>query len=138
MEKKVPQEDVEKKIRENAAENYLEAGRSLNTILISSVVLILAAAFGLDLPGPIISSAYILTVLSVFSFIVHKMRQLNFFRKTVNENAEPYEEKERFVWNIPQFLFCSYILSLLVLTTLLIGVTLRLKCTTDLLKGISS
>lgn len=137
MEKKAPQEGIEK-IRENAAENYLEAGRSLNTILISSVVLILVAAFGLDFPGQIISSAYILTILSVFSLIVHKMRQLNFFRKTVNENAEPYEEKERFIWNIPQFLFCSYILSSLVLTTLLIGVVLRLKCTTDFLKGISS
>lgn len=137
MEKKAPRENIEK-IRETAAENYLEAGRSLNTILISSVVLILVAAFGLDFPGPIISSAYILTILSVFSLIVHKMRQLNFFRKTVNENAEPYEEKERFIWNIPQFLFCSYILSSLVLTTLLIGVVLRLKCTTDFLKGISS
>ena len=138
MEKKASQEGVEKKIKENAAENYLEAGRSLNTILISSVVLILVAAFGLELPGQIISSAYILTILSVFSFTVHKMRQLNFFRKTVNENAEPYEEKERFIWNIPQFLFCSYILSSLVLTTLLVGVVLRLKCTTDFLKGISS
>lgn len=125
-------------MRENAAENYLEAGRSLNAILISSVVLILAASFGLDLPGPMISLAYILTILSVLSFIVHKMRQLNFFLKTVNENAKSYEEKERFIWNIPQFLFCSYILSSLVLTTLLIGVILRLKCTTDLLKRISS
>ena len=131
-------EDIEEETRENAAENYLEAGRSLNAILISSVVLILAASFGLDLPGQIISSAYILTILSVLSFIVHKMRQLNFFLKTVNENAKPYEEKEGFIWNIPQFLFCSYILSSLVLTTLLIGVILRLKCTTDLLKRISS
>lgn len=133
----MPREDIEK-MRENAAENYLEAGRSLNAILISSVVLILAASFGLDLPGPMISLAYILTILSVLSFIVHKMRQLSFFRKTVNENAKPYEEKEGFIWNIPQFLFCSYILSSLVLTILLIGVVLRLKCTTDLLKGISS
>ena len=133
----MPREDIEK-MRENAAENYLEAGRSLNAILISSVVLILAASFGLDLPGPMISLAYILTILSVLSFIVHKMRQLNFFLKTVNENAKSYEEKERFIWNIPQFLFCSYILSSLVLTTLLIGVILRLKCTTDLLKRISS
>lgn len=131
-------EDIEEETRENAAENYLEAGRSLNAILISSVVLILAASFGLDLPGQIISLAYILTILSVLSFIVHKMRQLNFFLKTVNENAKPYEEKEKFIWNIPQFLFCSYILSSLVLTTLLIGVILRLKCTTDLLKRISS
>ena len=68
MEKKASQEDVEKKIKENAAENYLEAGRSLNTILISSVVLILVAAFGLELPGQIISSAYILTILSFSSY----------------------------------------------------------------------
>ena len=137
MEKKAPQEGIEK-IRENAAENYLEAGRSLNTILISSVILILAASFGLDLPDLIIGLSYVLTIVSVLSLMFHKMRQLNFFWKTVNENAKPYEEKERFIWNIPQFLFCSYILSSLVLTILLIGVILRLKCTTDILKGISS
>lgn len=138
MEKKAPQEDIEK-IRENAAENYLEAGRSLNTILISSVILILAASFGLDLPDLIIGLSYVLTIVSVLSLMFHKMRQLNFFlEEAKNENAEPYEEKERFIWNIPQFLFCSYILSSLVLTILLIGVILRLKCTTDFLKGISS
>ena len=136
MKKRLPQEDIEKKIRDNAAENYLEAGRSLNTILASSVILILAASFALDLPSSIISSGYVFTIASIFLLAFHKMRQMYFFRKTLeDENLPIYEEEEKFILNIPQFLFYSYTSFLITLTILFFGIIFDL-CQIKFLKGI--
>lgn len=140
MKKRLPQEDIEKKIRDNAAENYLEAGRSLNTILASSVILILAASFALDLPSSIISSGYVFTIASVFLLTFHKMRQMYLFRKTLeDENLTIYEEQEKFILNIPQFLFYSYISFSITLIILFFGIILGIifdSCQIKLLRGI--
>ena len=136
MEEREPQENTVEKIKANAAENYLEAGRSLNTILISSVALILGASLGLHLPDLIIGLGYLSIIFSVLLLMVHKTRQMYFFRKTLEDETLPiYEEKEKFIWNIPQFLFYSYIFFSITLIILLFGVIFNL-CQIKLLKGI--
>ena len=98
---------TEKGNQENARDNYLEAGKSANQLLIP--VLVFVFGFVLTNPNPLLIPQIIpLLSLSVIYLVIHKMRQMYFFMDEINDGEE-YQEREKFRWNIPLFLFYFYV-----------------------------
>ncbi len=99
----------DKENQENARNNYLEAGKSANQLLIP----VLIAVLGPTIASPdLLYPAALILFLSIISLIIHKMRQMCFFMDEKN-GGKQYEERERFIKNIPCFLFSFYLLVIL-------------------------
>ena len=104
----------DKENQENARNNYLEAGKSANQLLIP----VLIAVLGPTIASPdLLYPAALILFLSIISLIIHKMRQMHFFMDEIN-GREQYQKRERFIKNIPCFLFGFYLFVILTFVSL--------------------
>lgn len=124
-----------------AQENYFEAGKSANQFSISLLIFVLGALFAFGVTSTsglsfwLIISLVVSVCLSILSLVIHKMRQMYFFMKIINDcksdkqgkRQEPYEEREKFYFNIPRFLFFFYFFALLSFILLPVTVSLTMS-----------
>lgn len=124
-----------------AQENYLEAGKSANQFSISLLIFVLGALFAFGVVNTSGLSFWLATSLiasvslSILFLIVHKMRQMYFFMGIINDckkdeqgkRQESYEDREKFCFNIPRFLFLFYFFALLSFILLPVSVSLTMS-----------